>query len=82
MEDQTKNLSSIACSYNQRAFSPLDPTASWLSYLAMAICMFVVVVNFDALAQTSDFRIEKSFCLPLHNAGFEPRVSGAESPED
>ena len=28
---------------DQRAFSPLDPTVSWLSYLALAICMYVVV---------------------------------------
>ena len=39
--------------YYQRAFSPLDPTAIWLSHLALAIYMFVV--NFDALPQASDF---------------------------
>ena len=55
-EDQAKNLNSIARPYDQRAFSPLDPTVSWLSHLALAIYMFVVV-NFDALAQASDIQI-------------------------
>ena len=43
---------------DQRAISSLDPTASWLSHLALALYMFVVV-NFDALAQASDIRIER-----------------------
>ena len=58
IEDQTKNLNSTACPYDQRAFSPLDPTVSWLSHLALAIYIFVVV-NFDALAQASDIQIER-----------------------
>ena len=58
IEDQAKNLNSTARPYDQQAFSPLDLTASWLSHLALAIYMFVVV-NFDALAQASDIRIEK-----------------------
>ena len=49
----SKNLNSTARPYDQRAFSPLDPTAVWHSHLALAIYMFVVV-NFDALAQASD----------------------------
>ena len=57
MEDQAKNLMLMAFPYDQLAFSPLDPIAGWLSHLALAIYMFVVV-NFDALAQASDFRIE------------------------
>ena len=57
IEDQAKNLNSTARPYDQRAFSPLDPTAVWHSHLARAIYMFVVV-NFDALAQASDIRIE------------------------
>ena len=52
------NLNSIAHPYHQRAFSPLDPTAIWLSHLALAIYMFVVV-NVDALAQANDFQIER-----------------------
>ena len=56
IEDQAKNLNSTARPYDQRAFSPLDPTAVWHSHLALAIYMFVVV-NFDALAQASDIRI-------------------------
>ena len=56
IDDQAKNLNSTARPYDQQAFSPLDLTASWLSHLALAIYMFVVV-NFDALAQTSDIRI-------------------------
>ena len=58
IEDQTKDLNSTACPYNQRAFSSLDPTVSWLSHLALAIYIYVVV-NFDALAQASDIQIER-----------------------
>ena len=54
-----KNLNATARPFNQRAFSPLDPIAVWHSHLALAIYMFVVV-NFDALAQASDIRIERS----------------------
>ena len=54
----SKNLNSTARPYDQQAFSPLDPTVSWLSHLALAIYMFVVV-NFDALAQASDIQIER-----------------------
>ena len=43
---------------SQRAFSPLDPTAGWLSHLALVIYMFAVA-NFDALAQASDIQIER-----------------------
>ena len=56
IEDQAKN--SIARSHDQRAFSPLDPTAGWIWHLALAIYMFIDV-NFDARAQARDFRIEK-----------------------
>ena len=58
IEDQAKKLNSTARSYDQRAFSPLDPTVSWLSHLALAIYIFVVV-NFDALAQASHIQIER-----------------------
>ena len=58
IEDQAENLNSTARPYDQRAFSPLDPTVSWLSHLALAIYIFVVV-NFDALAQASDIQIER-----------------------
>ena len=58
IEDQAKNLKSSAGPYDQRAFSPLDPTVSWLSHLALAMNIFVVV-NFDALAQASDIQIER-----------------------
>ena len=58
IEDQAKNLNSTARPYDQQAFSPPDPTAIWHSHLALAIYIFVVV-NFDALAQASDFRIER-----------------------
>ena len=53
-----KNLKSTARPYGQRAFSPLDPTVSWLSHLALVIYIFVFV-NFDALAQASDIQIER-----------------------
>ena len=58
IEDQAKNLNSTVRPYDQRAFCPLDPTVSWLSHLALAIYIFVVV-NFDALAQASDIQIER-----------------------
>ena len=58
IDDQAKNLNSIARPCDQRTFSPFDPTAGWLSHLALAIYIFVVI-NFDALAQASDFRIER-----------------------
>ena len=52
-----KNLNSTARPYDQLAFSPLGPTVSWVSHLALAIYMFVV--DFDALAQASDIQIER-----------------------
>ena len=58
IEDQAKNLNSTARPYDHQAFSPSDPTAIWHSHLALAIYIFVFV-NFDALAQASDFRIER-----------------------
>ena len=57
IEDQAKILNSTARPYDQWVFSPLDPTVSWFSYLALAIYLSVVV-NFDALAQASDIPIE------------------------
>ena len=57
IEDQAKNLNSTARPYDQWTFSPLDPTPNWLSHLALAIYIFGV--NFDALAQASDIRIER-----------------------
>ena len=53
-----KNMNSTAHPYDQQASSPTDPTAIWHSHLALAIYIFVVV-NFDALAQASDFRIKR-----------------------
>ena len=58
IEDHAKNVNSTARPYDQQAFSPPDPNAIWHSHLALAIYIFVVV-NFDALEQASDFRIER-----------------------
>ena len=59
IENQAKkNLKSTARPHDQRAFSPLDASAIWLSHLYLAIYMFVVI-NFDTLAQASDFQIER-----------------------
>ena len=59
IDDQAKkNLNLTARPYDQQAFSPLDLTASWLSHLALAIYMFVVV-NVDALVQANDIQIER-----------------------
>ena len=42
-----------------------------------------IVVNFDVLAQASDFLIERrQVAIPLLNAEFEPRVSGTKSQAD
>ena len=57
IEGQAKNLNSTTHPYDEWTFSPLDFTANWLSHLALAINM--LVVNLDALAQASDFRIER-----------------------
>ena len=71
--DQTKNLNSTARPYDQRAFSPLDPTAVWHSHLTLAIYLFVVThihtyihtyihiswFNFDALAQGNTYKPTK-----------------------
>ena len=56
IEDQAKNLNSTVRPYDQWAFSLLNLTAAWLSHLALAIYMFVVV-NFDVPAQASDIWI-------------------------
>ena len=53
-----KHLNSTVHSYHKRAFSPLDPTGSWLSHLALVLNMFVVVY-FDSLAQESNIRIKR-----------------------
>ena len=58
IEDEAKNLSSAAHPYDQQAFSPPDPTAKWHSHLALVTYIFAVF-NFGALAQASDFRIER-----------------------
>ena len=58
IEDQAKTLNWTARPYDQRAFSPIDPTVSWFSYLALAIYISVVV-NFDAMAQASGIQIER-----------------------
>ena len=82
IEDQAKNLNSIARPYDQRAFSPLDQTVGWLSHLTLVF----VVVNFDALAQASNFRIErrqvKFICwMQDSNPGFlEPNLQPTECP--
>ena len=58
IEDQAKNVNSTARPYDRQPLSPPDPTAIWHSHLALAIYIFVVA-NFDALAQASDFQIER-----------------------
>ena len=81
IENQAINWNSTARPYDQRAFSPLDPTGSWLSHLPLAIYIFLVV-NFDALAQASDIQRKETSCVPLLNAGFEPVAPDTKSPAD
>ena len=45
IEGQAKNLNSTARPYDQRAFSPLDPTAVWHSHLARAIYMLHTYID-------------------------------------
>ena len=76
-EGVPKDLLNHIRSHNNVCSRPF--ITSWCVYTAYAIrnilytkCMFVVV-NFDALAQASDFRIRKETrLLLLLNAGFEP----------
>ena len=77
--DQAKNLNSIAHPYDQQKFSPLDPSAGWLSHLALLIYM-LFFVNSDALTQVSEFRIESrevvSLCwMQESNQGLWNRIS-------
>ena len=58
IKDQAKNLNSTDRPYDQQAFNSPDPTAIWYSHQALPIFIFAVV-NFDALAQASDIRIER-----------------------
>ena len=58
IEDHAKNLELDSPSRWSASIQPLDPTVSWLSHLALAIYIFVVV-NFDALAQASVIQIER-----------------------
>ena len=58
IEDQAKNLNSTARPYDQQAFSPFHLTDDGLSQLALAEYMFVAI-NFDAVAQASDIRMER-----------------------
>ena len=77
IEDQAKNLNSTARPYDQRAFSPIDPTVSWLSHLPLAIYISVVV-NFDALAQASDIQIETREVVFL--CWMQDLISGSQTP--
>ena len=77
IEDQAKNLNSTARPYDQWAFSPLDPTVSWFSHLALAIYISVVV-NFDALAQASDIQIETRQDVFL--CWMQDLISGSQTP--
>ena len=51
------NLNWTARPYDQRAFRPFHPSVGWLSHLDLAT--YMSVVSSDALAQASDFRIER-----------------------
>ena len=75
IEDQAKNLNSTARPHDQQAFGPPDPTAIWHSHLAQAIYIFVVV-NFDALAQASDIRIERVQVVFLCLMHFDSNLEG------
>ena len=78
IEDRARNFISTARPYDKWAFSPFDPTASRLSHLALAIYMFDIV-DFDALAQATEFRIERRQAVFLYwmrhsNKGLRNRI--------
>ena len=82
IEYQAKNLNSTARPYDEWALSPLDFAADWLSHLALAKCMFVVV-NLDAMAQASDFLIERRRVVFLAECMIRSLgVSDTNSPAD
>ena len=45
IQDQAKNLNSTARPYDQRAFSPLDPTVSWLSHLFTIKNIYLIIIS-------------------------------------
>ena len=69
IEDQAKNLNSTAHPYDQRAFSPLNPTVSWLLHLALTIYILLLLIsmlwhrqaifksNGDKLCSSAEYRI-------------------------
>ena len=76
-----KNFNSTARPYDQQAFSPPDSTAIWHSHMALAIYIFVV--NFDALAQASGFRIKRDELSSSAECRIRSqRVSETQSPAD
>ena len=74
IKDQAKNLNSTARPYDQQAVSPPDLTAIWHSHLALAIYIFAVNFRCSGTGKRYSNRKETT-CLPLLNAGFEPRGS-------
>ena len=81
IEDQAKNLNSMAGPYDQRAFSTLDPTVSWLSHLDLAIYICCCQFRCSGTGKRYSNRKETS-CVPLQNAGFEAWVPDTKSPAD
>ena len=45
IEDQARNMNSTARPYGQRAISPLDPTVSWLSHLALRYTYLLLSIS-------------------------------------
>ena len=82
IEDQAKNLNSTARPYDQRAFSPLDPTVSWRSTpgsgdIHICCCWFRCSGTGKRYSNWKE-----TSCVPLQNAGFEPGVPDTKSPAD
>ena len=51
IEDQAKNLNSTARPYDHRAFSPFDPTVSWLSHLLWRYTYLLLLISMLWLRQ-------------------------------
>ena len=65
------NLKRLDLDSASLSWASIQPTAVWLSHLALAIGMFAFV-TFDALAQVSVFRIERRQHIPTYLLTYLP----------
>ena len=79
IDDQAKNLNSIARPCHQRAFSPLDPTAGWLSHLALAIYILSLLISMlwhrQAIFVSKGGKLSSSVECRIRTRGLWNRIS-------